>query len=84
MEKYQELLFLHPLETKSITSFFLFGLGDLLTQKFLESGRLNSLRILKFAVYGIIFAGPLLHFWHSECLPYLIEEVLPFKLERQP
>lgn len=31
MEKYQELLLLHPLETKSITCFILFGLGDYLT-----------------------------------------------------
>ena len=30
MDQYMEMLLLHPLETKSITSFTLFAIGDLI------------------------------------------------------
>ena len=57
-----------PLLVKSITSFFVLGTGDALTQSVLESKALALLdwrRSLRFAVLGLTLVGPSLHIWYG-------------------
>ncbi|KAL9644679.1 hypothetical protein ABK040_012333 [Willaertia magna] len=58
-----------PILTKSITSFFLVGSGDLLTQTIQKQkgiiSEYNFNRTLKMASYGLLLIGPTLHLWYK-------------------
>ena len=61
-----------PLPTKSATSFFIFGLGDTLSQ-FVESKTqkkpffksFNPDRTLRLSLFGAIYIAPILHNWYG-------------------
>lgn len=63
--QYEKLLLSHPLKTKSITSGFLFGLGDIICQKFFENNKkYNLARTFRLVTVGTV-AGPIFHYWYG-------------------
>lgn len=72
---YNEMLVKKPLITKTITGFFIFGLGDYLCQeleiKYLKKqSEIEYMRILKQASFGIL-VSPYLHLQYCKIIPLL-------------
>lgn len=55
----------HPLQVKCATAFVLFAASDLLAQSMVSQGLPNVYRVLRFALWGALAAGPLLHIWYN-------------------
>jgi len=78
---YTNCLLKKPYSTKMITSFFTFGLGDIVSQMIENSARnkhgeksiCNFSRFLKQATYGIIFT-PYLHLHFAKIVPFIVPE----------
>ena len=51
------------LRTKSLSAAFLVFLSDVLAQALSPSNNLDSVRLARFAVYGLLISGPQGHFW---------------------
>ncbi|KAK5582942.1 hypothetical protein RB653_004531 [Dictyostelium firmibasis] len=73
---YLGLLDNHPLVTKSLSTGFLMGTGDILAQKFEhkfkgtngdEKGefKLNYKRVITMSTVGVLYSGPMLHYWYK-------------------
>jgi len=61
---YNSILFNHPILTKSISTAFLFGLGDIISQKLVEkTEKFSFRRTAEFCLVGFI-SGPLYHYWY--------------------
>ena len=61
---YNAYLESHPIMTKSITSMFVVGSGDLICQKFIEEREtVQWKRVATMGWIGLTLAGPLLHQW---------------------
>ena len=55
-----------PILTKSISSMFLVGAGDAITQTFVHpQSTYDYVRTAKMASYGLIMIGPTLHLWYK-------------------
>ncbi|XP_042513400.1 peroxisomal membrane protein PMP22-like [Macadamia integrifolia] len=55
----------NPLRTKAFTSGFLAGCSDAIAQKISGAKKLQLRRLLLIMLYGLVYAGPLGHFFHK-------------------
>ncbi|KAN0031700.1 hypothetical protein ACTFIV_005565 [Dictyostelium citrinum] len=74
---YLGLLDNHPLVTKSLSTGFLMGTGDILAQKLehklkesenkdgKSKFKLNYKRVMTMSTVGIFYSGPMLHYWYK-------------------
>lgn len=78
LSSYSRLLEVHPIKTKSLTTFIIFAFGDVLCQK-LESSlekdparkqKFNYIRTLRQATFGLVIT-PYLHWQFSILIPRL-------------
>eukprot|EP00949_MAST-11_sp_MAST-11-sp1_P004754 g4754.t1 len=65
LDAYLELLESKPLLTKSVTSMFIVGSGDMLCQGLLEDGPFDVKRLCVFTFLGGALIGPALHLWYG-------------------
>ncbi len=72
MRAYNSYLVKHPVITKSITSAFLGGLGDMICQKIEGKKVFDFKRTITFSTVGLIYIGPMLHMNYSKFLPALV------------
>jgi len=79
---YSGYLDTYPLVVKSITSGFMYGIGDIMAQG-IESKQQNKdfkldiKRLIIFTTFGTIIAGPMYHYWFNNLdrLPHLIKNM---------
>eukprot|EP00977_Amphora_coffeiformis_P014481 scaffold4060_cov190-Amphora_coffeaeformis.AAC.15 len=70
-DKYLDWCHRKPFRTKSVSAMFILLLGDVMAQ-FLEASsgsvpfRLNLARTRGFALCGLLFEGPWMHFWYEQ------------------
>uniref|UniRef100_A0A2M3ZAN5 Putative peroxisomal membrane protein 2 pxmp2 n=1 Tax=Anopheles braziliensis TaxID=58242 RepID=A0A2M3ZAN5_9DIPT len=62
---YLEQLFEHPLRTKAITSCVIASSANLASQKLTGAKQLNTDSVLAYGLFGLIFTGPLSHFFYG-------------------
>lgn len=62
---YLEQLFEHPLRTKAITSCVIASSANVVSQKLGGVKQLNTESVLAYGLFGLIFTGPLSHFFYS-------------------
>jgi hypothetical protein len=62
---YSQKLDSHPLVTKCLTGCFILGNGDVLAQFVEGKDTWDALRTAHFALIGIIFQAPALHYWYQ-------------------
>ncbi|XP_035786002.1 peroxisomal membrane protein 2-like [Anopheles albimanus] len=62
---YLEQLFEHPLRTKAITSCVIASSANLASQKLAGAKQLNTDSVLAYGLFGLIFTGPLSHFFYG-------------------
>ncbi|GAX85451.1 hypothetical protein CEUSTIGMA_g12867.t1 [Chlamydomonas eustigma] len=63
--KYLELLESHPFVTRAVTCGVLNGLGDIVSQVFIEGSSFELSRTLTFTCLGLFFVGPVLFYWYG-------------------
>ena len=76
---YSNCLVKNPLVTKCITTGFLFGLGDFLTQTTIEKTELQKInfkRTSKMAFVGFFYAAPVLHVWYTHGVPMATSTII--------
>ena len=60
---------------------FLFGLGDFITQFFIQKNdKYDSYRTKKMTLFGFLFAAPVLHVWYSHLLPKCANMIFSYGL----
>ena len=65
LKAYDKLLISHPIKTKTITSGFLFGLGDFICQNYIEKQeQYNPKRTGYMVIMGTV-SGPIFHCWYG-------------------
>ncbi|XP_005993375.1 peroxisomal membrane protein 2 [Latimeria chalumnae] len=86
LHQYLILLKKYPILTKSITSGILSAVGSLLSQALEQRGKtLNSAKgldfiaPLRFAIYGLLFTGPISHYFYLS-LEQFIPQTAPFSV----
>ncbi|PBC33662.1 peroxisomal membrane protein 2 [Apis cerana] len=62
---YFERLYTSPVKTKAITSCIIATIGNFLSQKISGVKHLNEDSLLAFALFGLIFGGPLPHYFYT-------------------
>ncbi|ETN61385.1 peroxisomal membrane protein 2, pxmp2 [Anopheles darlingi] len=62
---YLEQLFEHPLRTKAITSCVIASSANLASQKLTGAKQLNTDSVLAYGLFGLIFTGPLSHYFYG-------------------
>ncbi|GAB4819142.1 hypothetical protein N2152v2_006188 [Parachlorella kessleri] len=62
---YDAALRSNPVQTKALTSFVGFALGDVLAQGILGDG-FDVLRCLRLSLYGLLLDGPIGHAWYQQ------------------
>ncbi|XP_058053964.1 PXMP2/4 family protein 3 [Anopheles bellator] len=62
---YLEQLFEHPIRTKAITSCVIASSANLVSQKLAGAKELNTDSVMAYGLFGLIFTGPLSHFFYS-------------------
>uniref|UniRef100_A0A182MGR2 Peroxisomal membrane protein 2 n=1 Tax=Anopheles culicifacies TaxID=139723 RepID=A0A182MGR2_9DIPT len=62
---YLEQLFEHPLRTKAITSCVIASSANLVSQKLGGVKQVNTDSVLAYGLFGLIFTGPLSHFFYN-------------------
>ncbi|XP_041768745.1 PXMP2/4 family protein 3 [Anopheles merus] len=62
---YLEQLFEHPLRTKAITSCVIASSANLVSQKLGGAKQVNTDSVMAYGLFGLIFTGPLSHFFYS-------------------
>ncbi|XP_053674814.1 PXMP2/4 family protein 3 [Anopheles nili] len=62
---YLEQLFEHPLRTKALTSCVIASSANLVSQKLAGVKELNKDSVMAYGLFGLIFTGPLSHFFYS-------------------
>ncbi|XP_053663050.1 PXMP2/4 family protein 3 [Anopheles marshallii] len=62
---YLEQLFEHPLRTKALTSCVIASSANLVSQKLGGVKQVNKDSVLAYGLFGLIFTGPLSHFFYS-------------------
>ncbi|XP_062999821.1 peroxisomal membrane protein 2 [Elgaria multicarinata webbii] len=75
LARYLLLLRLYPVLTKAVSSAILSALGSLLSQVIEKSHKKRSLDLwgpLRFAIYGLVFTGPLSHYFYL-----YLEQLIP-------
>ena len=70
-DKYVDWCHRKPFRTKSVSAMFILLLGDVMAQAFEASSlgvpfRLNMARTRGFALCGLLFEGPWMHFWYEQ------------------
>jgi hypothetical protein len=76
MRAYDRALNSSPLLTKTVTSFVLFGVGDVMSQKLEGKAALDWVRTGRMATWGALFT-PLAHLWYLK-----LDQWIPGKGER--
>jgi protein Mpv17 len=93
---YSRILKTNPLVTKSVTSGFMYGGGDLIAQgieyhvktpqeKEQSPFRIDWKRCAIFSIYGTVIAGPMYHYWFSwlDRIPYMMMRAKQQRKNRQ-
>ncbi|KYQ46194.1 PXMP2/4 family protein 3 [Trachymyrmex zeteki] len=62
---YLQRLYYSPLKTKAITSCIIGALGNVASQKLSGVKSLNEDSILAFALFGLLFGGPVPHYFYT-------------------
>ncbi|KAG5310944.1 PX24C protein, partial [Acromyrmex insinuator] len=62
---YLQRLYYSPLKTKAITSCIIGALGNVVSQKLSNIKQLNEDSILAFALFGLLFGGPVPHYFYT-------------------
>ncbi|XP_012536866.1 peroxisomal membrane protein 2 [Monomorium pharaonis] len=62
---YLQRLYISPLRTKAITSCIIAALGNVVSQKLSGAKRLNEDSILAYALFGLLFGGPVPHYFYT-------------------
>ncbi|XP_012056152.1 PREDICTED: peroxisomal membrane protein 2 [Atta cephalotes] len=62
---YLQQLYYSPLKTKAITSCIIGALGNVVSQKLSGVKQLNEDSILAFALFGLLFGGPVPHYFYT-------------------
>ncbi|KAL0124950.1 hypothetical protein PUN28_006665 [Cardiocondyla obscurior] len=62
---YLERLYNSPLKTKAITSCIIAALGNVAAQKLAGARKLNEDSVLAFALFGLLFGGPVPHYFYT-------------------
>lgn len=75
---YNKQLIQRPYTSKSITGFFVFGLGDILCQNIEKRKKLEFGRILKSSAYGFLASLVLYHNVYNRLYPWLFPETLKY------
>ena len=55
----------HPVRTKAVTAAAIQGASDVLAQRLSGCKRIDARRTALFALFGLAWAGPALHYWQS-------------------
>jgi len=63
--RYLAALETKPLVTKSLTSAFLMGTGDVVAQKLIEKKKWELKRTVRAVGIGCVLTGPSLHYWYK-------------------
>ncbi|XP_076386740.1 PXMP2/4 family protein 3 isoform X1 [Megachile rotundata] len=82
MGAYFERLYTSPLKTKAITSCIIASLGNFMSQKISGAKYLNQDSLLAFALFGLIFGGPLPHYFYTYVQPFLKNPLSLLLVER--
>lgn len=82
MGAYFERLYTSPLKTKAITSCIIATLGNFMSQKISGAKYLNQDSLLAFALFGLIFGGPLPHYFYTYMQPFLKNPLSLLLVER--
>ncbi|XP_011645170.1 PXMP2/4 family protein 3 [Pogonomyrmex barbatus] len=62
---YLQRLYSSPLKTKAITSCVIAALGNVVSQKLSGARHLNEDSVLAFALFGLLFGGPVPHYFYT-------------------
>ncbi|XP_011873851.1 PREDICTED: PXMP2/4 family protein 3 [Vollenhovia emeryi] len=62
---YLERLYSSPVRTKAITSCIIAALGNVASQKLSGAKQLNEDSVLAFALFGLLFGGPVPHYFYT-------------------
>ncbi|XP_011694926.1 PREDICTED: PXMP2/4 family protein 3 isoform X2 [Wasmannia auropunctata] len=62
---YLQRLYTSPLRTKAITSCIIAALGNVASQKLSGAKQLNEDSVLAFALFGLLFGGPVPHYFYT-------------------
>jgi len=62
---YLQRLYISPLKTKAITSCIIAALGNVVSQKMSGARQLNEDSVLAFALFGLLFGGPVPHYFYT-------------------
>lgn len=62
---YLQRLYTNPLKTKALTSCIIAALGNVASQKISGVKRLNEDSVLAFALFGLLFGGPVPHYFYT-------------------
>ncbi|XP_024883630.1 PXMP2/4 family protein 3 [Temnothorax curvispinosus] len=62
---YLERLYNSPLRTKAVTSCIVAVLGNVASQKLSGAKQLNEDSVLAFALFGLLFGGPVPHYFYT-------------------
>lgn len=62
---YLEQLYSSPLRTKAVTSCIIAALGNMTSQKLSGAKKLNQDSVLAFALFGLLFGGPVPHYFYT-------------------
>ncbi|XP_011175425.1 peroxisomal membrane protein 2 [Solenopsis invicta] len=65
MGAYLQRLYTSPLRTKAVTSCIIAALGNVASQKLSGAKQLNEDSVLAYALFGLLFGGPVPHYFYT-------------------
>ncbi|XP_078045704.1 peroxisomal membrane protein 2 [Augochlora pura] len=79
---YLERLYTSPVKTKAITSCILASLGNIVSQKISGAKYVNGDSVLVYGLFGLLFGGPIPHYFYQFIHPFVRNPLLLLLIER--